>query len=204
MMGARNTARVWMIAGAAAIVLLIVAGWFLLISPKFTKADDVRTQIDDTDTQLIGLRKKIAGLEAQKARLSTYKAALQANQQALPSTPAVPDFLRQLQDAGSATRVKVNGVSVAPPAQVTGVAGVWQLPITLTAQGDPNNLGAFLNQLQAVQPRAVLVQTANLTQSAGTGASDASGYSGKASLNLSLFAFVAPPAGSGAPIVTTR
>jgi type IV pilus assembly protein PilO len=201
-MGARNTARVWMIAGAAAIVLLIVAGWFVLISPKFTEADDVHTQIDDTDTQLIGLRKKIAGLEAQKARLSTYKAALLANQQALPSNPAVPDFLRQLQNAGSATSVKVNGVSVAPPAQVTGVAGVWQLPITLTAQGDPNNLGAFLNQLQAVQPRAVLVQSANLTQTAG--ASDASGDSGKPSLNLSLFAFVAPPAGSGAPIVTTK
>ena len=203
-MGARNAARIWMWAGAVAIVLLIVAGWFLLIGPKFAEAADVRAQVDDTSTQLITLRKKIAVLEDQKARLSTYKAELRANQQALPSDPAVPDFLRQLQDAGSATSVKVSGVSVAPPAQVTGVSGVWQLPIALTAEGDPDDLGAFLNQLQAVQPRAVLVQTANLTQNGATDASGTASGSGKPTLSLSLLAFVAPAAGGGAPIVTTK
>jgi Tfp pilus assembly protein PilO len=200
-MGARNVARIWVIAGAAAIVLLTVASWFLLISPKFTEAADVRTQVDDTQTQLIALRKKIAGLEDQKSRLSSYKAALRANQRALPSDSGVPDFLRQLQGSGEATGVKVSGVSVAPPAQAAGVSGVWQLPITLSAEGDPDNLGEFLNQLQAVQPRAVLVQSANLTQG---GASGTGGAAGKPSLSLSLLAYVAPPAGTGAPIVTTK
>jgi Tfp pilus assembly protein PilO len=203
-MGARNVARVWLIAGAAAIVLLTVASWFLLISPKFTDAADVRAQVDDTQTQLIALRKKIAGLEDQKSRLSSYKAALKANQRALPADSGVPDFLRQLQGSGEATGVKVSGVSVAPPAQAAGVSGVWQLPITLNAEGNPDKLGEFLNQLQAVQPRAVLVQSANLTQG---GASDTSGTGGAAtqpSLSLSLLAYVAPPAGSGAPIVTTK
>lgn len=200
-MGARNAARIWVIAGAAAIVLLTVASWFLLIGPKFAEAGDVRTQVDDTQTQLITLRKKIAGLEDQKARLSTFKAALEVNQRALPADSGMPDFLRQLQTAGSATGVKVSGVSVAPPAQAAGLTGVWQLPITLTAEGDPDNLGQFLDQLQTVAPRAVLVQTANLTQG---GASGASGTSGKSSLSLSLLAYVAPPAGSGAPIVTTK
>jgi Tfp pilus assembly protein PilO len=203
-MGARNVARIWVITGAAAIVLLAVASWFLLISPKFAESADVRSQVEDTQTQLIALRKKIAGLEDQKARLSTFKAALQANQRALPSDPGVPDFLRQLQAAGSATSVKVSGVSVAPPAQAVGLPGVWQLPITLTAEGDPDNLGEFLNQLQAVQPRAVLVQTANLTQGGTSDTSGTGGASGKPSLSLSVLAYVAPPAGTGAPIVTTK
>ena len=205
-MGARNVARIWVIAGAAVIVLLAVASWFLLIGPKYTEAAEVRSQVEDTETQLIALRKKIAGLEEQKARLSTYKSALKANQQALPADSGVPDFLRQLQTSGEATGVKVSGVSVAPPAQATGMSGVWQLPITLTAEGDPDNLGAFLNQLQSVQPRAVLVENANLTQSAGTAGTGGTGggSSEKPSLSLSLLAYVAPPAGSGAPIVTTK
>jgi Tfp pilus assembly protein PilO len=203
-MGARNVARIWVIAGAAAIVLLTVASWFLLISPKFAEAADVRTQVDDTQTQLIALRKKIAGLEDQKSRLSTYKAALKANQRALPSDSGVPDFLRQLQGSGEATGVKVSGVSVAPPAQAAGVSGVWQLPITLTAEGGSDQLGEFLNQLQAVQPRAVLVQSANLTQGDAANTTGTGGVAGKTSLSLSLLAYVSPPAGTGAPIVTTK
>lgn len=197
-MGARNVARIWLIGGAAAIVLLTVASWFLLISPKFAEAADVRTEVEDSQTQLIALRKKIAGLEDQKSRLSAYKATLRANQRALPADSGVPDFLRQLQNAGSATGVKVSGVSVAPPAEAVGVSGVWQLPIALTAEGDPDKLGGFLNQLQAVQARAVMVQSANLTQG-GTG-----GASGMPALSLSLLAYVAPATGTGAPIVTTK
>ena len=201
-MGVRNAARVWMIAGAAAIVLLVVASWFLLISPKYAEVDDVRGQVQDTQTQLIALRKKIDGLEAQKAQLPRYKALLKANQQALPSDSGVPDFLRQLQASGEATSVKVSGVSVAPPAQVTTLPGVWQIPMTLTAEGTPDDLGDFLNRLQAVQPRAVLVQSANLTQ--GGGSTDAGASSGGPALSLSLVAYVTPAAGTGAPIVTTK
>jgi Tfp pilus assembly protein PilO len=197
MMGARNTARIWVFAGAAAIVLLALAFWFMLISPKFAEAADVRIQVDDNRTQLIGLRKRIAGLEAQLARLPEYKADLRRNHEALPPDSGVPDFLRQLQDSGEATGVRVSDVSVAPPAQADGLPGAWQLPINLTAEGDPDHLGDFLDQLQAVQPRAVLVQTASLT-SGGIAAAD----SGKPSLSLTLMAFVAPSSGTAPTVVT--
>jgi Tfp pilus assembly protein PilO len=203
-MGVRNVARIWMIGGLAVIVLLAVGSWFLLISPKFAKASDVRTQVEDTQTQLITLRRKIAGLNAQKAQLPKYKAALKRNQQALPSDSGVPDFLRQLQSSGEKTGVTVSGVSVAAPAPAAGAAGVWQLPITLIADGAPDDLGSFLNDLQAVQPRAVLIQSVNLTQGTGDSADSSSGSSGGSSLSLSLMAYVAPPAGTGAPIVTTK
>lgn len=203
-MGARNVARIWLFAGAAVIVLLAVAGWFLLISPKYTEASDVRSRVEGTQTHLIALRKKIAGLDEQKAQLPKFKAALKTNQQALPSDSGVPDFLRQLQASGEATAVTVSGVSVATPVQAVGVAGVWQVAITLTAEGDPDSLGEFLNQLQAVQPRAILVQSANLTQGSSTAADGTAEGSEKTSLSLSLMAYVAPPAGAGAPIVTTK
>jgi Tfp pilus assembly protein PilO len=203
-MGARNAARIWTLAGIAITVLLVVASWFLVISPKYGKAADVQNQVEETQTQLITLRKKIAGLDAQKAQLPKFKAALKANQKALPDDSGVPDLLRQLQGSGEKTGVSVSGFSVASPAQVVGLAGVWQLPITLIATGEPANLGQFLNDLQAVQPRAVLIQSANFTQGSSSAADSSADDSAKTSLNLSLMAYVALPAGAGAPIVTTK
>ena len=197
-MGARNTDRVWLFAGVVVIVLLVTAGWFLVIGPRYTEASDVRVQVDDTQTQLISLNKKINELKTQKAKLGEYKAALKSNQQALPGKPGVSDFLRQLEVAGDNVDVAVTGVSVAAPVKSTIATDVWELPMTLTAEGAADNLSQFLTQLQSVQPRAVLVKTANFTAGNSSGAQVT-----EPSISLALTAYVAPPAGSGAPIVTT-
>ena len=200
-MGGRNADRIWLFAGAIVILLLAAGSWFLVIGPKYTEASDVRSQVDDTQTQLITLRKKINELEQQKAQLPRFKAALKVNQQALPSDAGVSDFLRQLQAAGDNVGVAVTGVSVAAPVKSTAAPDVWELPMTLTAEGAPDKLSLFLTQMQTVQPRAVLVKSANFT--AGNQAGD-SGEDSQPSLNLAITAYVAPPAGSGAPIVTTK
>jgi Tfp pilus assembly protein PilO len=203
-----------MFGGIAITVLLVVASWFLLIHPKYTEASDVRGQVEDTQTQLIALRKKIAGLNAQKAQLPRFKAALKTNQRALPSDSGIPDFLRQLQASGAKTDVSISGFTVSSPAQVKDVSGVWQLPIALIAGGKPDGLGKFLNELQAIQPRALLIQSVGFTQGSADPADSPGAPSAGAdsptdsaittSLNLGLMAYVAPPAGAGAPIVTTK
>jgi len=198
-MGARNTARIWLCTGAAVVALLAVTSWFLLIKPKYTEAAGVRAQANDTQTQLVSLRKRISDLDRQKAQLPKFRAALKANQRALPSDAGVSDFLRQLQAAGDNVDVAVTGVSVAAPLKSPAAADLWELPMTLTAEGRADDLSLFLIQMQSVQPRAVLVKSANLTQGA-------SGSAGAAppSLSLTITAYVAPPAGSGAPVVTTK
>jgi Tfp pilus assembly protein PilO len=198
-MGARYADRLWMFAGAAVIVVLTVVGYFFVIGPKYAEADDVRAQADTIETQMVVLRKRIAELEKQKNSLAKYRAALKANQQALPSDPGLPDFLRQLQSSGDDVGVDVSGVTVSAAEQVDGSSAVWALPITLTATGDADGLRDFLDQLQSTQPRAVLVESANLTSSTGDEAASGS----DTSISLSLKAFVAPPAGTGAPAITT-
>lgn len=192
-MGARYADRLWMFAGAAVIVVLTVIGYFFVIGPKYAEADDVRAQAETTETQMVVLRKRIAELEKQKTNLAKYRAALKTNQEALPSDPGLPDFLRQLQSSGDDVGVDVSGVTVNGAEQVDGSSTVWALPITLTATGDADELGEFLDELQSTQPRAVLVESANLTSSGDAGTS----------ISLSLKAFVAPPAGAGAPAITT-
>ena len=201
-MGARNADRIWLFAGAVVIVLLVVASYLLLIQPRYVDASDVNVQVDDTRTELVSLRRKIADLDKQKAQLPKFKAALVVSRLALPVDSGVSDFLRQLQRDGDKVGVSVTGISVATPVKSTVAADVWELPMTLNAEGDAAKLSLFLTQLQTAQARAVLVKSANFVE--GSTSSDSSGKSGLPSISLAITAYVSPPAGSGVPIVTTK
>jgi type IV pilus assembly protein PilO len=201
-MGARHADRLWMVAGAAVIVLLAVVSWFLLINPQKTEAADLKAEAEQARSQALDMRKRIATLKKQKANLPKLKATLAGYQDALPADSGVPAFLRQLQASGTELNVDVSGVTVSTPSEVENLPGVWALPIQLTAEGSGENLSTFLEELQGTdQKRAVLIESANLTS-----AQVAEGDTDKAdkmSVSLAVKAFVAPPVGSGAPTVTT-
>lgn len=200
-MGTRHVDRIWIFAGAAIIVALTVASWFLLINPKYVEAADIRDQAKGTRAQLVTLQRKLSDLQRDSSQLPRYRAALQKNQQALPLDSGMPDFLRQLQASGDKARASVSNITVAAPALVDGSTRVYEIPMTLTAEGSTAQLSAFLVRLQNVQPRAVLIESANLTSRAPAAGGDTTGGS---QINLQLTAFVAPPAGAGAPTITTK
>jgi Tfp pilus assembly protein PilO len=204
-MGTRYADRLWKIGGLVVVVVLLVGSWFLLISPKFAEADEVRAQTADTQTQLITLRKRISELKQQQANLTVMQAELRKKQKALPSDSGVPAFLRQLQASGEALNVNVTGVAVSAPVQQTNLPTVWALPITLTADGSADDLSKFLQGLQSsAQSRAVLIESASLTPQATGTAVEGAPNAGTTSVNLTLKAFVAPPAGAGTPTITTK
>jgi Tfp pilus assembly protein PilO len=194
MMRTRHADRLWMIGGAAVAVLLLALSWVLAISPTNADADNLREQTASTETQLTTLRRRLADLKEQEANLPTYRAALRVNQDALPEDSGVPDFLRTLQASGDSVNVVVSAVNVGTPGQNTALPTVFDLPITVTAEGSASNLGRFLDQLQRVQPRAVLIESANMT---------ASEDDGKTSISIMLKAFVAAGEATAAPTVTT-
>jgi type IV pilus assembly protein PilO len=200
-MGAHRIDRVWLLGGVVAVILLVAGSWFLLIGPEFTQADDVRNQAGDAQTELITQKKELSKLQTQSKQLSALKAKLTKNQDALPTTSGVPAFLRQLQDSGTAVNVDVSVLTVASPQLSTDVSTVYELPITLTATGSSANLSKFLDRLQKVQARAVLVTAVSLT--AGTNTDGSGSGSDATTASLSLKAFVAPPAGSK-PSLTTN
>jgi Tfp pilus assembly protein PilO len=194
-MGARHADRLWMLGGAVGAALLVALGWFLAISPKNAETDELVAQKETTETQLVVLRHRLDELEEESKNLPQYKATLKTNKAALPEDSGVPDFLRQLQDSGEVVNAAVTGLTVSAPEPQTGTA-IYALPITVTVQGQANNLGRFLDELQRVQPRAVLVESANMTT-----AGDAAGGTGL-TMTLAIKAFVAPKAGAPVPAVT--
>jgi Tfp pilus assembly protein PilO len=195
-MGARHADRLWMIGGVVAAALLIASGWFLAINPKNAEADQLHEEKETTEIRLITLRQGLNKLQQENQKLQQYKATLARNRLALPEDSGVPDFLRQLQDSGELVNIKVTGVTVSAPTVVTGTA-VYSLPITVTAEGAAGSLGKFLDQLQRVQPRAVLVESANTAATSGDEAKKDT-----LTLTISLKAFVAPKAGQPAPTVS--
>jgi Tfp pilus assembly protein PilO len=175
-------ARLWLAGGALCAVVLLAFGWFFFINPKYQETRDLKDQAGDTTAQAAVLRTRLADLRAQNEHLEEYRAELAANLSALPETDAAAALLRQLQSAGELAGITVSGVSVGTSTEVqAGTAKVQSLPISLTAAGPVAKLNPFLDQLQKIQPRAVLIGSLNVVMATA----------GRATLTITLQAFYA-------------
>ncbi|GAA0489259.1 hypothetical protein Ade02nite_73460 [Paractinoplanes deccanensis] len=179
-MDARRSNQIWLAGGAAAIVLLVLASWLLLISPKLSEADSVQAEAEDVNIQLLRLNKEVSTLAAQDKKKSTYQAAVDDLADNLPESYGEPDFLRMLQTTGTATNVAVSGFTAGNAQASTTVTTAFEMPIALTAKGTQANIDRFLVRLQDVQDRAVLLKSVSLSTDAKTKT---------VSANISLTAF---------------
>lgn len=188
-----NRERLWLPVAIVVAALVGLAGWMLLVSPLRDDTAATTSQAATVDQQVDTLRAQVADLRAQQADLPAYRAQLKAAQAALPTTAALPAFLRMLQDLGTTTGTTVTALDATEPDGSTGATGngaagvgaVYEVPITVTVSGSYDGLTAFTEALQDKQPRAVLVDT--VSESAAEG---------KTTLTLSMTAFVAPTAGA--------
>jgi hypothetical protein len=96
--------------------------------------------------------------------------------------------------AATAPPTDTSAPSAAPTSSAAapgGAGSIFALSITATVTGAPNALDKFLDQLQAVQPRAVLIT--DIVESSGSPTGGNVGPAqAQASLQLTMEAFVAP------------
>jgi len=194
----------WFAGGALAAVVLLAMAWLMLISPQNARTATLHDQTGAAEARLPALQRRLAELQQENADKARYLDQLDRDRQALPSTAAMSDFLRELQAAGDSRGVAVTGVTVAAPKQVSaGGSAYYALPVTLSAAGSAESLNGFIDQLQQTQPRAVLINSANV------GMAQASGP-GVPQLTLAMQVFVSgtpssatPAAGTVSPGATT-
>ena len=191
--------RLWVPAGILVAALLALSGWLLVVSPVRDDASALRSQAGTASTQVDTLRSQLATLEAEQADFPRYRAELEAARAALPTTTALPDFLRRLQQIGTVAGVEVTTLTAqaptaidaagAPAAAAAGAApaSLYQVAVTVAARGGYDNLTSFVRQLQQVQPRAVLVSNVAEQSTADS-----------ATLTVTLSAFFAPDGGATA------
>jgi type IV pilus assembly protein PilO len=177
--------RVWVLGGIIAAALLTVLGWLFLISPQNAETDTLNQQAAVQRQRVDSLRHRLTELRQQNTKLASYEAKLAADRKALPRTPEFADLLREIQAAGAATNVEVNGLTAGTPTPtVAGAAKAYAVPMTLTAVGAGLDLERLLNQLQQLQPRAVLISAVNATTEGAAGS-----LAGTSSMNITLQVF---------------
>lgn len=205
--------RLWLIGAGVASLLVFAFGYLLFISPQHSQAADLRSQVDDQVSNISVKQTHLNALAKQNQNLASYQAELAADQQALPTTTDIPNFLRSLQAIGAGTGVTITTMSIGtpsgvvpatastaatptpatgstatdPPAQhAASTAGAYQISMTVTGTGSVAQLEAFLKSLQSQQPRAVLISSAAL--STGTSSSGST-------LTVTFTTFMAPAGG---------
>lgn len=121
-LSAGDRTRLWLGSGVAVGLLVLVAGWFLLLSPELSATSDTRDRIEDAQLQNAGLQSKIATLQAANAQLPTLVSQLRRSRQQLPVTSGFTTFTDQLAAQAKTAGVTITSVAIGAIAPATGAA----------------------------------------------------------------------------------
>jgi len=215
------------VAMVLAVLVVIAAGWMLLVSPERKEASKLSTQVEAAQAQVNAAEGQLANARAAEARYSSAYTAVVNLGKAVPPTQEVPSLIYELEGVTNKRKVEFNsivngaGSSASEPPPAAAAAGFTQLPFTFTFEGgffDLEHLFAGLTSFTdhdksgglRVSGRLLTVQSVKLTPVAAsskggsgtstlTGTITASAYVLPAGAGLTNGATPSSPAGSTTP-----
>jgi Tfp pilus assembly protein PilO len=136
----RLNGRVSLLLSAAGLLLVLLVGWFGVVSPQRSKAAELSVQIEEAETRLRIAQDVVRGpaLQQSKAELATLKIAI-------PDEVKMSGILRQLSRASAKARVRVTGITPQAPVSA-GAADV--VAMTVTVDGRYFGIREFLRLLR--------------------------------------------------------
>jgi Tfp pilus assembly protein PilO len=214
--------RQWTMGTAAIVVLILLAGWFLLISPKRASAAEIQASTVTQEATNVTLASQLEALKVQKAGLPAEEAKLATIRQQIPDNPALPPLIRELSSLAKKSGVTLQLVAPATPTPntspavtpagppATGVVPQLQtVGLNINFLGTYSNVELFLNHLEMLK-RSFLVT--GIQMNPGTATTNGVSNSGSPTLAVIMQARVfnvstigvAPTAGApSAPASTT-
>jgi hypothetical protein len=111
----RSKTGTWIGGTGVVALLLLVAGWFLLVSPVMAAAGETRAAAEDVEADNATARTRIETLKGQFADLDASKAELAELQKQVPTTGQLAAYLRQVDEQAVAHGVVVTGVTPSTP-----------------------------------------------------------------------------------------
>jgi len=133
-------------AAAAALgtgVLILAAGWFLLVSPQRSKSSELQTQVDQARSQIAVRRAALAAKP--KITIGTRSSDLYRLTKSVPDRTDMPGLLLELNRL--AGRTGVTFTSMTPSQPVAGL-GYNVQPLGVVVQGRYSAVSKFLNRLR--------------------------------------------------------
>jgi type IV pilus assembly PilO-like protein len=190
---ANLSGRVAAALAAAVVLVAVLAGWFLFVSPERSKAADLSTKIDQTQVQVFSTQAYVNSPVTKRAVHD-----LKRLQGVLPDDPRMSQVLRQLSAIAKSAQVSLGGITPATPVPSGGGEAV---PVALTVTGHYVNISQFLRDVRtdvrvkgtAIKGSGRLFSVDSIQFSAG-GTSATGAGSSVISAAIALNAFVYSPA----------
>ena len=211
-------------------LLVLAAGWFVLVSPKRSDASALRDQAATQVAANAQLETRLAVLKAQAKALPKQQAKLAAVAAKIPDNPALPALIRALTTAAKSAGVELVSVTPTAPAAVASAPATTTTTAAAAAPassaGQLASIGVALNvaggYFQTEQfvanlenlPRSMRVSGLTLTPGnnpvtkAPTGAAATDGKTITSTINAQVFMAANRPAATavsvpGAPVTST-
>ena len=167
--------RLTQIGAVALLVILAAVAWFVVLSPRLSKASEVTAQVEQLQTANLSLQNQYNKALDQAAAAPQAAAEAQALFAKMPNDAELPAVIEQITAAATDAGIPANQVSTVntgipetanpkgndPTAEnATGVQ-LATMEIGVTASGTREQVLAFVDNLQALD-RALLVTATNV------------------------------------------
>jgi len=163
--------RLWLLGTVAVIVIVVVLGWFLGISPKLAEGDAAISQIADVNAQNAVQQAALAQLKGQYDNLDDLKKDLAEIRKEIPSMQPADEFIDFVTASATAAGVFLSKITIpeaglygvaaaiegqAPPTTETDVVasgpgvpdGVYTIAVSIEVKGSPANIINFSRLVQ--------------------------------------------------------
>lgn len=193
----RINGRVAVLLSVVVVLIVLLIGWFVFVSPQRSKAATLEGQAADTQAQISATQNYLKSPTALHS-----KNVLKRLQQAVPADVKMSQILRQLSSAAGHAGVNITGIT---PGALIPTAGGQAVPITVAIQGHYFGISSFLHLLrkQATANGNSIQASGRLYSVDGIQFTNGSGATGRViTASLALNAFTSTPA-APAPVTTT-
>lgn len=162
-----TTANKWTFGAVGVVVLVLVASWFLLVSPQLSEASELSDQTAAQENANAALRTDIAVLEDQYKDLPEKQAQLKALDQQIPATDELSQYIQTLSltaddsDVAMSSVTPTGVVSIASAGSTTAAAPVpgQGLPadqlagmnVDIVVTGDYFAIQEFVNKMEELE-----------------------------------------------------
>jgi Tfp pilus assembly protein PilO len=181
----KNKTHQWIAISVVASLVVLAAGWFLLISPKHSQVAGLKSDAANAETQNSQLQTKLTVLRSQQKGITAENAALAKLADKIPTTPDLPGLLRKLSASSTSANVDLTSLTPAPPTPLVSAPGISSITIAMVVTGKYFDVEQYLSDLETLD-RGLLVTGITLAPTAPAGAV---GVSPDLTANVSMIAF---------------
>jgi type IV pilus assembly protein PilO len=147
------------ILGVLGLVVIVGAGWFLILSPVQLEVATLEARRQQLATELAQARSQVVELQRFRREVAELQVKLDGLKAKLPTEKETPALYRAVSEAAQGSGL---GVSLFQPREPKPKDYVAEIPITITAEGGYHQLGLFFEKVAGLE-RVVKVGEMKLT-----------------------------------------